>query len=225
MKVNFKREAIELRRLGLSYSEVLKQVPVSKSTLSLWLRSVGLSRSQRQRLTEKKLEAMKKGWEKMRQKRIERSRIIRERAEKEAHILLKNPLWLSGVLLYWAEGSKEKDWRPSEKVSLSNMDVNVHRLFLKWLRLVGIRREDIYCELYIHKTGDIKSAQSFWARELGFSPGGIRVYLKRHSIGPSRKNIGREYHGTLRILVRRSTDFNRKIAGWIKGVVAYFCNK
>jgi len=47
------KKAIELRKKGLSYSEILKCVPVAKSTLSLWLRSVGLSKKQRQRLTDK----------------------------------------------------------------------------------------------------------------------------------------------------------------------------
>ncbi len=49
-----KEKAIALRRKGLSYSEILKEIPVAKSTLSLWLRSVGLAKKQKQRLTEKK---------------------------------------------------------------------------------------------------------------------------------------------------------------------------
>ena len=50
-----KWKAVELRRKGLSYREILQHVPVAKSTLSLWLRTVGLSRPQTQRLTEKRL--------------------------------------------------------------------------------------------------------------------------------------------------------------------------
>src|SRR3989339_831614 len=40
-KENQKKLAVELRRLGLSYSEILNKVPVAKSTLSLWLSEIG----------------------------------------------------------------------------------------------------------------------------------------------------------------------------------------
>jgi transposase len=63
VKVKEKEIAIELRRQGYSYSEILKRVPVAKSTLSLWLRSLGLAKQQKQRLTEKRLAALKRGWE------------------------------------------------------------------------------------------------------------------------------------------------------------------
>ncbi len=42
-----RKKAIQLRKKGLSYSKILKQVPVAKSTLSLWLRSVGLTKRQK----------------------------------------------------------------------------------------------------------------------------------------------------------------------------------
>src|SRR5207247_3622548 len=47
-----RERAIELRRHGLSYREIRAQVPVAKSTLSLWLRQVGLANAQRQRLAD-----------------------------------------------------------------------------------------------------------------------------------------------------------------------------
>ena len=56
-----KLEAIELRKAGLTYSEILSKIPVAKSTLSDWLYSVGLSKKQKQRITEKRLAASLKG--------------------------------------------------------------------------------------------------------------------------------------------------------------------
>ncbi|MDD3728951.1 MAG: hypothetical protein PHH50_01355 [Candidatus Pacebacteria bacterium] len=52
-KIKEKEKAIKLRKKGLSYNDILKEIPVAKSTLSLWLRDVGLSKRQRQKLTEK----------------------------------------------------------------------------------------------------------------------------------------------------------------------------
>ena len=53
-KIKEKNKAIELRQKGLSYKEILEQIPVAKSSLSLWLKSVKLSTNQKQRLTDKK---------------------------------------------------------------------------------------------------------------------------------------------------------------------------
>ena len=57
-KLKEKQKAIKFRRKGLSYSEILKKIPVAKSTLSLWLRTVRLAKRQKQRLTEKRLAAI-----------------------------------------------------------------------------------------------------------------------------------------------------------------------
>ena len=46
-KDDLREEAIALRRGGLSYREIRDQLPVSKSTLSLWLRDVPLTEEQR----------------------------------------------------------------------------------------------------------------------------------------------------------------------------------
>ena len=121
-KVIERGRAITLRRDGYSYGEILRHVPVAKSTLSLWLRSVGLSKKQKQHLTEKKLLAIERGWTKIKNRRIEKCKEIRETSLAEAKEFVKDPLWLVGTVLYWAEGGKEKIWRIGERVSFSNMD-------------------------------------------------------------------------------------------------------
>ena len=76
MKSYLKKKSIFLRKKGWSYSEILRRVPVAKSTLSLWLRSVGLSKKQRQRFTEKKLLAAIRGGETRKKNRLEQTREI-----------------------------------------------------------------------------------------------------------------------------------------------------
>jgi len=61
MKADEQKRAIGFRKKGLTYNEILKRVPVAKSTLSLWLREVGLAKRQRQRLTEKRKAAQLRG--------------------------------------------------------------------------------------------------------------------------------------------------------------------
>src|SRR3989338_516629 len=51
---NLKEKAIRLRKKGLSYKEILQKIPVCKSTISLWVRDVVLTKEQHKRLWEKK---------------------------------------------------------------------------------------------------------------------------------------------------------------------------
>ena len=47
MKYAEKIEAVRLRKEGQSYKTILKQVKVSKSTLSMWLRDIELTQKQK----------------------------------------------------------------------------------------------------------------------------------------------------------------------------------
>lgn len=211
-----KTKAIRLRKEGFSYREILRQVPVAKSTLSLWLRAVGLSKKQKQRLTEKRLSAGRRGAEARRNWRIINTKNAYAEAKKEATAVFNRELWLAGVMLYWAEGSKQKATNVSQSVKFSNSDPLMIRLFLKWLTTIcKIEESDIYCELYIHRNSDIKKAVKFWNKRLAPFPLGV-IYYKWDSAGTNRKNVGEQYNGLITARVRRSTSLNRKISAWVE---------
>jgi transposase len=54
MKLELKSKAIGLRETGLSYRQITEQLGVSKSTVSLWVRHVPISREQQDRLKQRK---------------------------------------------------------------------------------------------------------------------------------------------------------------------------
>jgi hypothetical protein len=219
---SLKDKAISLRTEGFSYAEILKKIPVAKSTLSLWLRSVGLSKKQKQRLTEKKLAAMQRGALRMHENKIQRIKDIKDVARKEIANYISNPLWLTGLILYWSEGTKEKTWGNGMTIKFSNMDVATHRIFIKWAReFGGYSAEDFVYELYIHETANIEKAKKFWAGQLDIFTDSFRIYIKRTIIKTRRKNINEGYNGVLRTCIVKSIDFNRRIAGWTEGVVEY----
>lgn len=223
MKEGSREKAIDLRKQGFTYSEILERIPVAKSTLSLWLRSVGLSKKHEQRITEKKLMSAKKGADIRRQQRIKKSEIIENRAKKEVGGISRKELLLIGVALYWAEGSKQKEHNISQKVAFSNSDPEMLKLFLYWLKhFAGVSDEKIYFELYIHesKKDNLENSIRHWTGCLNESREKIQaVYFKKNKINTKRKNIGKEYHGLIRINVRESTDLNRRISGWIQGIL------
>ncbi len=126
------------------------------------------------------------------------------------------PLWLAGVMLYWAEGAKQKATNVSQGVKFSNSDSGMVKLFLKWLtKICGIVHKDIKCELYIHQGGKVKEAVNYWNQQLmPFRVGA--TYFKKNKIATNRKNVNGKYHGLITVSVKRSTNLNRKIAAWIR---------
>lgn len=218
----FKEEAIRLRRNGKSYMEILKDIPVAKSTLGLWLNDVELSKPQKQRLTEKRLRAAKRGGEAKRNQRLRKTRQIEDNALNEIGEITPRELFLIGTVLYWAEGSKQKPHNPSERVNFSNSDVSMIQMFLKWLNAIGISSKEIMFSVYLHETARhrVTEIQKYWSKSLKLRINKFeKIYFKKGSTKSYRKNIGEGYYGQVRVSVLKSTDLNRQISGWIQGIV------
>ncbi|MEX0930084.1 MAG: hypothetical protein WDZ79_00225 [Candidatus Paceibacterota bacterium] len=173
MKLSQRKKALELRREGKTYSEILKQIPVAKSTLSLWLRDVGLSKPQKQRITKLRKEAQKKGAAARRTERLHRTEQIKKMAGKEVGQLSKRELWLLGVALYWAEGSKQKEYgngQVSEPVSFANSDHRMIRVFIRWLyELCDVDVNRLKFGIYVHENNRYREAEiiNHWAQTTG----------------------------------------------------------
>lgn len=227
-KIKEKQKAIKLRKQGFSYREILEKVPVAKSTLSLWLREIGLSQPQKQRLTKKRLECALKGAHKRREQRIAITRKLKEQARSEIKYITKRDLWMIGIALYWAEGSKEKENNGivrGSRVDLGNSDPELVKIFLKWLLIIcKIPKSEIRFRIYLHETSRhrLNEVREYWRDVTGFKERNFqKVTWKKNKINTKRKNIRDNYFGLLAIRVRASTNLNRKIAGWTEEI----CNK
>ncbi len=217
-------KAITLRKQGLSYLEILREVPVAKSTLSTWLKDVGLAKQQKQMLSEKRRLGALRG---ARARHIQKEKTvaqIKSAAKKEVERLSRRELWLIGTALYWAEGSKEKSHKSGTGLIFNNSDPAMIKLYIRWLREICLISYDhIHLSLYIHETKSrqIESIKRFWLTYINFPKHAIAaVYYKRNKILTPRKNVGSLYYGTLRVKVLRSSALNRKITGWIEGIVS-----
>ncbi len=212
-----------MRKNGFSYSEILKEIPVAKSTLSLWLRSVQLAKIQKQRLTKKKLAAMQRGWETRRQQRIDSTFLIKQNAYQEITAISQHELFLMGVMLYWAEGSKSKQHNISQGIIFSNSDAYMNKIFLLWLKkCIKITIERITFDIYIHESSHdrLSKVKKYWASKTGFPLSNFdKIYLKKDKTNTKRKNVGNEYYGLLRIKVKKSTNLNRRISAWIEAII------
>lgn len=223
-KVAERERAIELRKRGLSYSEIQATVPISQASLSFWLRSIPLNEEARQRLIARTNFGRTLAGKSNHARWASKISRIRTVAATEAQRFLEtgDVFWAIGTALYWAEGSKNKDWNRGERVTFTNTDPQMTLLIRGWLkRYCAVEEEDICYSIYIHPSGDLSAARHFWQNTLGIEDHRMKTYLKRHNPSPHRKNTGRTYHGTIRMRIRRSSDLNYRISGWIQSITDY----
>ena len=215
-----KKEAIRLRKKGFSYSEIVARIPVSKSTLSLWLRHIKLTKKQKQRIARKKKLGQLKGAAIRRKNRILVTKKIKRKSANQIGKIKKKELFLIGVVLYWGEGSKER--KRSSQVELGNTDPKLINLFLKWLKeICGVKKDRIVFRIHIHENSknNIDKVKKYWAKVTGFPERNFqKIVWKKHKIKTIRKNINSNYYGLLSVKVRRSANLNREIAGWVEGI-------
>lgn len=219
-KIEQHKKAILLRKKGYSYSEIAAVVEVSQASLSLWLRNIKLTTAQIDRLLLKKKNGQVKGSNARRTVREQQQLTIIEKAAGQINSLSKKELFLLGTVAYWCEGAKQKENNISQGVVFVNSDPFLIKLFIKWLKEIClIKKSNIKYSLYIHENGDIKKASKYWCKILEISKMDLgKPILKRHQTQTLRKNVGMNYNGLIRIGVKKSTNLNREITGWIDGI-------
>ncbi len=222
-----KKETIELRRRGFSYSEIKKSLFVPKSTLSSWLKKVKLSPSQLRRLKRKRSEAAKAG---SRIKKFKTLQVI-ERIQKTSVTNIKKisrrELWLMGIMLYWKERLSHGNRSDLKKgVRFTSSDPDLIRLFLKWLRDIGhLEKEEIVFDIFVSKRKKNKDKIiTYWSGITGYSKNNFsRIYFQKTALKKSkRQSKSRAEFGFLRIRVKASSMLARQISGWVNGIQKYF---
>jgi len=221
-----KEKAIKLRKEGKTYSEILSVVRVAKSTLAIWLQSVNLSQKQRQRITQKRLNCSQKGGEVRKRQRIEKQKDIILKSKLDIGDISERELFLMGVVLYWAEGSKEKEYHPGSQLRFANSDPSMIKLFLEWLKLVGVEKERINFDIYVHTNNKYRISEiiKYWSKIVSTPENLFKVYFKKNIVNTKRRNVEPDsYFGLVRIYVKESSDLVRKISGWVEGILESGC--
>jgi len=157
-----RKEAVRLRKKGLSINEIANQIGVSLSSVSVWVRDVQLT-------DEQKLELESRNPQSLRATSALKTKYIklRESYQEEGRQLAKKkePLHIMGCMLYWAEGSKR-----GNAIEFGNSDINMTKLFLEFLlTYFDVPKEKIGLALncYTDNGLTVEEIQSYWVRELG----------------------------------------------------------
>lgn len=205
-----KQKARTLRSQGKSIKSIAKEIGVSPSTVSRWVKDIQLSETQLDYLkqSQKQWASQNKGA----QQNKECALLTRQKFQKTGRIKAREMdfLHMQGCMLYWAEGSKDKN-----RVEFVNSDVNMMKLFIKFLRkCLSIKDENISLRVTCHsdKVEEIEEIKTFWSCELALPIQNFgKTQLKKGS--KSRKNRLKYGVCTIRI---DSTEIAQHIFGAIQ---------
>ncbi len=217
IRLNERILARELRKRGLSFSEIMARISnLSKGTLNGWLKDIELTQKQKQRLLSKIKDGANKGRLKgaftNHQKRIKTTRYFISLAKNEVQQKIINPLFVMGVMLYWAEGDKTR-----ERVALTNSDPTMIQFMMKWFReICKVPEAKFRIALSIMTIHDKKESEAFWSQitEVPITKF-HRTRIKQTSLRGKRNP---SYMGTCKIIISDKNLF-RKIVGWKLGIL------
>lgn len=237
-----KNIAIEMRKKGLSYTDIENQIHVPRSTLSFWLKKIKLTDEQKKKINDKKIQALKKGSEKKIARTRQTIEEIKRTSAKDIKEIKKKELWLIGVVLYWRErflSGNESDLRKG--VRFTSSDPYLIKLFLKWLQDVGqIKNEEIDFDIFMtdNQRSSKKEVIAYWSDVIGIPEDKFtRIYFQKTKKFARRLLAGRQGSGgktkgriiknktrlgLLRIRVKASSMLARQISGWVRGIIKYY---
>lgn len=218
-KDDLRERARELRLQGWTYDQIQVELGCSKSSISLWVRD--LPKPEPRYTPEEQRALMREGLTRLRDAQNEERKKTNLAANKDIGDLTDRELFMAGVALYWAEGSKSKPYDRRERAIFVNSDPGVIQTYLAWLDLLAVDRERLRFRVLIHESADVEAAQQYWASLAGVDVSTFgKPTLKKHNPKTVRKNTGDDYRGCLVIGVARSADLYLRIEGWWGGIVA-----
>ena len=162
--------ARDLRTQGMSFSEIRSKIPnLSKGTLNGWLKDISLTEKQKNRLFEKMVNAGEvgrlKGAFANHEKRIKLTKQIIKISKDESITKAKDPLFVPGIMLYWAEGYRST---AQEKVNFTNSDPMMIVLMMRWFRnICGVPELKFRARLQLMILHNKKETEIFWSQITG----------------------------------------------------------
>ncbi len=199
-RVQDKIMAISMRMEGYSYSQIKEKLGVSKSSLSGWLKYIKLNEQQEKQLIINLDNRSKKGVAKAVESNMAKRKVRELDAMAEAKILYEknkeDRLFIAGLCLYWAEGSKRVS-----SFSFVNSDPKMIKFMIFWMqKYLGISKQSIFIRLSTHADFIAEKYEDFWS----FTTGIPLSQFKKTTYKPNRHGAYKKnpnYKGCARIEV------------------------
>lgn len=226
-----KTKALKLRKEGSSYNQISRSLLIPKSTLSAWLKGVKLSSDAQKKISErvymKSVAALIRRNKNQTILAEDRAKKIRENSKREAIDLMKSPLFVAGVALYWAEGYKKgavgSKWKC---IDFTNSDPEMIELMMRFFRKVlKVNDKKIRIQLLAHPNVDIEKSVDYWSRLTNIPPNQfIKTCCSISKSSGGKRDKKTLTNGTVHIRISDVGLFFRVI-GWIDGLKSKLLNR
>jgi hypothetical protein len=202
---------LALRYKNKSYREIAQRLGISKGTVSYWLTGDEASQAIKRMLTERQLVWSRKHMATMAREASKRWEAWRATARADAarqfSALVRRPLFVSGITMYWGEG----DSKLGNPLRLSNTDPRMIRLYVQFLRgILGVPKHKIRLALILYPDLNDTTCRKFWSITTSLP---LACFLKTQYI--------RGHHPTKRlehgicVVVVNSRQLKEKVCVWI----------
>ena len=192
-----KLRAIQLRTQGKTYSEIRKEIPVSKGTLSYWSKKIVLSPRALARLRRTQhlhlMKARLAGVLTLRKKQTDLLSSLRRNIDQViSKSITPEMLRVALAFLHLGEGAK---WKSHRGLQLGSSDPLILELYIKLLgACYNIDRSRFKCYICYRADQNLHQLKKYWAAKLGISAN--RFYDSKpdpRTVGKVTKN--RNYMG------------------------------
>lgn len=221
MKLQLKKLALNLRKKGFSIPDISNKLGVSKSTTSLWCKTISLTKKQEQLLstrTHRKLANFFKMVAEQKAVRDKKKQGIIDSSSKKIGLLSKRDILIAGVALYWAEGFKHE---AESRVGFCNSDPRMMKFMILFLKKsFGVEEKDLSPRLTLNEAfrDRVSAIQKFWSDYLGISESQFsKPFYQKVKQVKVYQNAG-NYHGVLRIHVKKSSVLLTEMRGYLRGL-------
>jgi len=207
-----------LRRSGLSYADIARELKVSKASVCGWVKNMRLTEAEKLNLRKNLVVKIERGRQRasisIRSKKVFREKLAFEEAEREFVKLMKDSFFLLGVGLCTAPGVK----KGTESFQFTSSDPEVMKIFLKWVeKYLNIPRKSLKPRLFLaisHKEGE---CVQFWARTTGIPVTSFQKTVHFQRNGKKSK----EYKGSLAVPILK-IEVIRRVIAWQKLTIRYY---
>jgi len=213
--------AISLRQKGVSLNTIARELKISKSTASIWVRGVPLSVTQRNILEKARKNAGQTAFRKAAQAKHIKHRsltlIAERKGTKDTSHLSKRDVLMIGLGLYWGEGYK----KGSAELGFTNSDPKIIRFFVRWIyESFGIKKDRLILRVTVNQTHTRREKEiiSFWGKIVEVP---ALQFTKTSFVKTKQKRFYTNHaihYGTLRVKIRKGSVLRSRILSALKTI-------
>jgi hypothetical protein len=215
MKIIERESARALRKKGYSINQIIEKTGFSKSSVSVWVRDIMLTKSQRKNLSKRgrSVESIEKRRISRLSNEYKKRKLVMDNAKKDFSKISLEDLKLIGIILYLGEGAKTK----RGTVSVANSDPLVIKIIARFFREVcKVPENKFRGQIHTFAHVNIEKTKKYWSHITGIPQ---KQFYKTYT-KPSSASLQKRQtlpFGTFDLSVN-DTKLQLTILGWIEKI-------